>query len=175
MTDIRDEVRDELTAALDLHWMDYNAEMQTATCSCGAPFFGHVAAARQPEGTVMSEPRSEWTVERGDGWVSATRTRPEVRVLTESKSCHIHYWYDDDEMDAQGWGMADLVCHGCQTARRIIYPALADEQAADEPLRPIREAFVHDHRQHWALGNEMLCPPAYRVDETRDLRQPEGQ
>jgi hypothetical protein len=120
----------------------------------------------------MTEPRPEWTIERGDGWTSMERTRPHVRVLTDSKAVHAHYWHDDDEMDAQGWGMADLVCHGCGRATRFIYPAGDQATAETEPFRPMRDAFVHDHRNHTMIGHGVLCPPAYSITETRDLREP---
>lgn len=118
----------------------------------------------------MTDPRPEWSIERGDGWATFERTRPHVRVLTDSKSCHVHYWTDDDEMDAQGWAMADLVCHGCGHALRVIYPTFTDAEAAKEPFRPTRDAFVHDHRNHVAMANDFLCPPTYSITETRDLR-----
>jgi hypothetical protein len=119
---------------------------------------------------MTTQPEPEWTVERGAGWVQATRTKPHVTVLAESKSVHIHYWTTDDELDRDRQGIADLVCHGCDQALRVIYPWFSAESANNEPFRPIREAFVHDHRKHVQLGHEFLCPPAYAVHETRDLR-----
>lgn len=120
------------------------------------------------------KPAQEWTAEVGHGVVRLTRTRPEVRWLAESSSVHIHYWQTDEEMDAQGWAMTDLVCHGCNTGTRFIYSTVTLEQAAREPMRPMREAFVHDHRSHFALGHEALCPPHYLITETRDLRESAG-
>lgn len=126
-------------------------------------------------------PGSEWSVERGEGWASFTRTKPHVTVLTNTRSCHMHYWTDDPTLDKQGWGMADLVCHGCNAALRVLYPeSQVPKAGANVPplgiptFRNIRESFEHDHRNHVALGNEFLCPPQYAITETRDLRSTEG-
>ena len=120
----------------------------------------------------MSEPGEYWTIERGRGWTRISRDpeRPYVMVLTDTAACHIHYWTDDAEMDAQGYGCADLVCHGCGRATRVLFPPVGDAEAGDEPLRPLRDAFTAQHRDCVHRGNEALCPPKYEIAETMDLR-----
>ena len=120
----------------------------------------------------MTEPGDYWTIERGDGWTRISRdpNKPYVTVLTDTKSCHVHFWTYDAEMDAQGFGIADLVCHGCDTATRVLYPPFDEEQAKAEPLWPTRAAFAADHRECVHLGTDFLCPPKYQVSKTIDLR-----
>ncbi len=89
---------------------------------------------------------------------------------TRNAAVHLHYWTSDEEMDKQGWGQTDLVCHGCGQSTRVLYPAVTEAQADAEPLRPIRDAFVHDHHRCAFLGGTFLCPPEYVIHETRDLR-----
>ena len=99
----------------------------------------------------------------------------EARVLTDTASVHIHYFVDDNELARQGWGYVHLVCHGCNAALKVTYPAYNDADLPDDrrglpKLRAVREAFSAEHAKCWALGNEMLCPPQYVVTSEIDLR-----
>lgn len=119
----------------------------------------------------MSEPGQYWTIERSKGWTSISRdpNKPFVTVLTDTASCHIHYWTDDAEAVAQGYGVTDLVCHGCGTATRFLFPAALLDQP--EAMRARRDEFTGKHSTCVHIGNEMLCPPQYEVAETVDLRE----
>lgn len=79
-------------------------------------------------------------------------------VLTDSRSVHIHYFTDDETLERQGWGMADLVCHGCGRARRLVYPNPTEEQLRAQAMKPIRDAFVDAHAGCWAPLHVSACP-----------------
>jgi hypothetical protein len=125
---------------------------------------------RQITGMVWTERRA------APGVTEYERTSPHVTVLTNTQSCHLHYWTTDEALEKQGWAKTDLVCHACQEATRVLWPdpGPIENDPTDglgiPTLRTVREGFEHDHRNHVALGNAVLCPPGYVVTETRDLR-----
>lgn len=104
-----------------------------------------------------------------------------ARVLSDTPGLHIHYFTDDHDVEAQGWGVAHLVCHDCHRARRVVYPNFDDAEVEGDlgipALRKERAAFVAAH-QHGGLyaagGGRVLCPPSYAVTETVDLRSGRG-
>jgi hypothetical protein len=96
--------------------------------------------------------------------------------LTDTPQIHIHYRTDDRMMDAQGYGEAEVACHGCATALIVRYPSLPPaEEIGDgwEPLLMVRREFVAEHGEHrgfWSSAGHILCPPERKHVSTLDLR-----
>jgi len=97
--------------------------------------------------------------------------------LTETPQIHIHYRTDDEQMDAQGYGEAELCCHGCATALVVRYPPAPPAWTIPEEgwpkLRKVRNDFVAEHGDHkgfWSAAGHTLCPPERRKVTTLDLR-----
>lgn len=108
------------------------------------------------------------------GVTEHVRDVPHVTYLTDTPQVHIHYRTDDATMDEQGYGEAELACHGCATALVVRYAALPPSAAIPveglDSLRAVRDTFQSQHRACVALGPTFLCPPERRTVSMVDLR-----
>lgn len=117
--------------------------------------------------------RPGWTGDEiAKGVTEMRREWPHVTYRRTHPSVHFHYWQDDDDADRRGYGVTDLVCHGCNRATRVIWPASMIAPGKKDELRPFADAFDAEHTGHWSIGGEMLCPPLYSLTKTLDLREP---
>jgi hypothetical protein len=122
----------------------------------------------------------EYTVTEPAPGVKAYENQRAKRTtfLTATPWVHLHYMFDDDEVDRQGFAVTELMCHRCSTAVQVLWslpPADTDAGDGSPRLKRIRSDFQEAHRGCSggmpAGAYEMLCPVgAATKTSTLDLR-----
>lgn len=80
----------------------------------------------------------------------------------------IHLHQSDAQMDAQGWGKADIICHACGAAWTIVYPAYSESESTSSPLQPLAFSFASGHLHPGGLAS---CRQPQSFERVIDLRE----
>lgn len=81
---------------------------------------------------------------------------------------HVHFLTDEEGFEAQGYGLLELVCHGCGASRLIVYDA---RHTHDRHVH-FRDRFRDEHVRCVNRGFESYCPDYRRTIEVTDTRRP---
>jgi hypothetical protein len=97
-----------------------------------------------------------------------------VRELIDSNfiesapQVHLHFFSDEEEYEALGYGKLELCCHGCGTALLVYYTE--NEKTDLEQHVRIRDAFTEGHKECVNRGYEHVCPEHRSSIAVLDMR-----
>jgi hypothetical protein len=90
-----------------------------------------------------------------------------VEYLEDTPQVHIHYLTEDEEVERDGFGKIEFVCHGCGAAMLLVYDANISRRSS----LAIRNRFRADHMKCPDLGYEKICPDYRRTSKVVDVRR----